>query len=289
MSGSFKFIKDTFPEIAEDGKKAKSYLKNDAAACMLYISRVLDGVVKTVCREENISLKSDGQDRTLSELIDELADRRIIDRKILRTMHNMRIFRNKNAHNEDTSFKENTRLLKKAVFLCRWLKKNYGNTSGEQEPHSHIRISITDIMSEYKQDSSAASRKYEGKTITLTGGKILKVTQAGYGDNALVVSLLSSAEKISGMMTTTYKVDCYFPSSLQDKVNTLKTGQNFTATGIWRNRRLVNCVWHSEGTKRFRQKAHRRSEWSKDKAFFFWIAIIIAAISIIYHLITKGL
>lgn len=115
MNGSFNFIGNIFPEIAEDAHRAESYLYTDSEACTLYISRVLDGIVKRGCTSENISLKVDGKDRGLAELIDELAQRRIADTKTIRTMHSMKISRNKNAHNEDT-------FLKRQNFNPNWRK-----------------------------------------------------------------------------------------------------------------------------------------------------------------------
>ena len=85
MAGSFEFIRDIFPEIAEDAEKAESYLHTDNAACTLYISRVLDSIIKAACKSGNITLKSDGKERGLAELIDELAEKRIADRRIVRT------------------------------------------------------------------------------------------------------------------------------------------------------------------------------------------------------------
>ena len=76
MPGSFEFMRRQFPEIAEDGEKAESYLHTDSAACTLYISRILDGVVKTACKSGSIALKSEGQDRNLVELIDELGEKK---------------------------------------------------------------------------------------------------------------------------------------------------------------------------------------------------------------------
>ena len=198
-------------------------------------------------------------------------------------MHSMRIFRNKNAHNEDTSQNDNARLLKQARSLCKWLVKN---NSPEHNKSSRTRISITDIMKEYRQDAFSAGRKYDGRALTLTGGKILKVTQSGYGNNSLVVSLLSPpAETDSGMTSTTYKVDCYFPESLKYKIDTLKPGQSFTATGTWENRRLINCVWEA-GCKKHRE--HGSREWS-DKDALFVLALIIVIIGLIYQFITGGL
>ena len=273
MSGRFEFIRDIFPEIAEYAQKAESYLHTDNAACTLYISRVLDGIIKAACKSGNIPLKADGKERTLAELIDDLSEKRIADRKIVRTLHSMRIFRNKNAHNEDTSPENNKKLIRQARDLCKWLMRIT----------TQNRISIIDIMQEYREDPSAAGRKYEGRLLTLTGGKVLKVQHSAHGDGAIAVTLVSSPqENASGYGITTYKADCLFPMSLESRVNSLKPGQNFTATGTWEHNGLEKCVWQADRPK---YSGNRRREWSY-KDYLFWFFMTIAAICCIYQLLT---
>ncbi len=272
MAYSFGFIRDIFPEIAEDAEKAESYLHTDSAACTLYISRVLDGIIKTACKSGNIPLKADGKERGLAELIDELSEKHIADRRTVRTLHSMRIFRNKNAHNEDTSPENNKKLIRQARDLCKWLARITAQN----------RISITDIIQEYKKDPRAAGRKYEGRTLTLTGGKVLKVQRSAYGNGALAVTLVSSPlENASGYGSTTYKADCLFPMDMEARINSLKPGQNFTATGIWERNRLVNCVWQADHPKYSR---NRRREWNGKDAWF-WFVFTIIVLSCIYHVL----
>ena len=286
MPGSFDFMRSKFPEISDDGQKAENYLFTDNAACMFYISRVFDNILKTLCTLNNINLKSEGRDRNLSELIDELKQKKIISGKITRILHSMRIFRNKNAHNEDTSQKENIMLLKQAETLCEWLMKNYGGNKSvitENANLSHVTISITDLMNEYEQDSISAGKKYNGRHMTITGGRVLKVRRSQEGENAFVVSLLSSPENVSAVMSTVHKVDCYFPLSLEERLSTLTPGKNFTATGTWHGQKLKNCTWKSEGKKRnifSRKKYDEAKSWYVNKIFLplLIIAVILAVL-----------
>ena len=283
MSGSFDFMRSKFPEISEDGQKAENYLFKDNAACVFYISRVFDNILKTLCTLNNISLKSEGKDRNLSELIDELKDKKIIGGKILRILHSMRMFRNKNAHNEDTSQKDSVMLMKQARTLCEWLVKNYGGNKSvitENTNLSHATISINEIMNEYEQDSSSAGKKYNGRRVTIKGGHVLKVKRVG---DAFVVTLLSKPEDNSAVMTTVHKVDCYFPSRLEERLRTLTPGKNFSATGTWQNGKLKNCTWKAEGKKRNiffsrRSDGEGRSvrKWRfKEKLLFAWIIVCL--------------
>ena len=262
MAGKFEFLRDKFPDIAEDGEKAETYLYTDNAACMLYISRVFDNFVKELCKANNIDLKSDGQDRTLAELIDELARRRIVWGRRLGLMHKIRIFRNKNAHNEDTSQNDNIQLLKQVRTLCVWLARN-------QTKEGQSRLSIIDIMSSFKRNPVLARNKYEGRTLTITGGKVLKVAQTG---NEFSVSLVSSLAD-----NTVYRVDCVFPASMEAQLRTLKPGQFFTATGTWRGRNLMDCVWDSGRPQRTKQRS-RRWTWRDRAALIYIIIFIIIAI-----------
>ena len=270
MAGKFEFLRDKFPEIAEDGEKAENYLYTDNAACMLYISRVFDNFVKELCKANNIDLKSDGQDRTLADLIDELARRRIVWGRRLGLMHKIRIFRNKNAHNEDTSQNDNIQLLKQVRSLCLWLART-------QTKEGQSRISIIDIMRSFKRNPVLARNKYEGRTLTLTGGKVLKTARSAYMGGAISVTLVSSPAD-----NTVYKVDCLFPLSMEQRVNSLKHGQNFTATGTWEGNRLINCVWQSDYPK-YSGNKHRKL---RDKDYWFWFVMTIAAICCIYQLLT---
>lgn len=272
MAGKFKFLRNKFPEIAQDGEKAESYLYTDNAACMLYISRVFDNVVKELCRANNIGLKSDGQDRTLAELIDELARRKIVHGRRLGLMHKIRIFRNKNAHNQDTSQNDNIQLLKQVRTLCVWLVRN-------QTPEDTSRISIIDIMSSFKRNPVLARNKYEGRTLTLTGGKVLKVTPMG---NEFSVSLVSSPAD-----NTVYRVDCVFPARMEPQIRTLKPGQFFTATGTWRGRNLMDCVWDSGRPQKTRQRS-RRWTWRDRLAPIYIILFIIMAIIFLIEWLKGG-
>lgn len=253
MPGGFEFMKGKFPEIAEDGQKAENYIFTDNAACMLYISRVFDGAVKTVCRLNNISLKSEDRERNLSDLIDELQQKKIVRGNILRIMHNMRVFRNKNAHNEETSQKDSLNLLEQARTLCEWLMKNYGKddpVSKKKKNLSHIKISLIGLMSEYGRNPVSAKKKYEGRPMTITGGRVLKVKRSEYGEDAFIVSLVSSPVNNSALMSTVYKADCYFPLKFESQLSTLTPGKNFSTTGTWQGGKLKNCVWKAEGKRR---------------------------------------
>ena len=286
MSGSFDFMREKFPEISDDGQKAENYLFTDNAACVFYISRVFDNILKTLCTLNNINLKSEGKDRNLSDLIDELKQKKIISGKILRILHNMRMFRNKNAHNEDTSEKDSIELLKQARVLCKWLMKSYGGNASESKEsndRSHINISITDLMNEYERDKTSAGRKYEGRQMTITGGHVLKVKRSAYGEDAFIVILMSKPEDKSAVMSTVHKVDCYFPLRLEERLSTLTPGKNFTATGTWQNGKLKNCTWKTEGKRRNIFFSRRRDgekhsvrKWRfKEKLLFAWLIICL--------------
>ena len=136
----------------------------------------------------------------------------------------------------------------------------------------------------------SSGHKYEGRALTLTGGKVLKVQRSAYGNGAIAVSVTlvsSPLENASGMSSTTYKADCLFPIDLESRVNSLKPGQNFTATGIWERNRLVNCVWQADHPK---YSGNRRSDLrereKREKEFLEWFILMIVIISIVYQLMT---
>ncbi|MBQ4432421.1 MAG: DUF4145 domain-containing protein [Synergistaceae bacterium] len=292
MAGSFDFIRDKFPEISEDAEKAESYLHTDNAACVFYISRVFDGALKTLCRCNNISLIADGRERTSSDLIDELKQKKIAGGKILRILHSMRMFRNKNAHNEDTSQKDSAMLLKKAKTLCKWLMENYGEydlPGTDNETPTHITISLTDLMTEYERNPSATDKKYKGKRMTITGGRVFKVERSGSFEGGFVVSLLSRPSDKSAVIRTVHKVDCYFPARMEDKLANLKPGRNFTATGTWQGKKLTNCVWKAEGKRRnfFRRGnfTHGTTSWGMR---VLRLAVVLAIMAFIMTILGKN-
>ena len=285
MSGTFDFIRAKYPEIAQDGEKAESYLFSDDNACMFYISRVFDNVLKAACGAKNITLKEEnGQERKLIDLIDELAEKKLADKKTLRILHNMRKFRNKNAHNEAVSFNDNLNLFKQAELLCRWLMKLSGNDkSYNDNNHSDDgKISILNLMKEYQRDFTYAEKKYNGRTLTLIGGRVLKVQSSNEG-NIVTLSSAEVYDKKSGIGVK-YQVDCYFSS---ERVKALKPGQNFTATGIWKRNKLINCVWITERPAAERnvtytpenrpQRKRTRKMRLKDKILAVWLILGLAA------------
>ena len=116
--------------------------------------------------------------------------------------------------------------------------------------------------------------------MTITGGRVLKVKR---GEDSFVVSLLSTPENVSAVMSTVHKVDCYFPLKLETRLMTLTPGKNFTATGTWHGQKLKNCTWKSEGKKRnifSRKKYDDAKSWYVNKIFLplLIIAVILAVL-----------
>ena len=242
---------ENFAAVSADIEKAEGYLYTDSAACMTYISRALEGTVKAVCEARNIPLRSDGQDRKLVELIDELGRRKIAGRKILHLLHNLRMHRNRNAHNESVSLADNMKLIEEAREVHEW----FANVSGQKkqaapqkERHddsSYVKTSLNAIMNEYARNPAAASRKYEGKLITITGATVQAVRRSGQSDE-IIVTLLSKYETVQSGASIAYNADCFYPARHEARVRNLKEGEKFAATGIWKGRKLTGCVWSSD-------------------------------------------
>ena len=137
LAGRFDFLRKDFPNIAEDGNSADNFLNSKTEICMMYVGRLFDGVVKTLCSRNGINTISEeyhGKDRDNFELIRELLNRGIIDTKIYRILENLRHYRNANAHNEDHSRNQCIDALNQSLDLCKWLAGIYGTKPSKSKP-----------------------------------------------------------------------------------------------------------------------------------------------------------
>ena len=122
MQSNFEFLREKFPELADDGRKAEKYLYSDNEVCMFFISRIFDNIVKYICKFHDV--KNNGTN--LAEPISELFRNKAIDESIYLTLEMMRTFRNGNAHNKDYSLNDSMILLQVSHFMCEWLMETYG-------------------------------------------------------------------------------------------------------------------------------------------------------------------
>lgn len=286
---------EKFAEISVNIQKAESYLYTDSAACMTYISRALEGIVKSVCEAKNIPLKSDGQERKLAELIDELGLRKIAGNKILHTLHNLRIHRNRNAHNEIVSLADNMKLIEQAHTIYEWCmkisgqKKHVPSQNERSNDASYVKISVNALMNEYARNPSEASRKYDGKLITILGGNVQSVRKTEDSDD-VILTLLSEYEATQSGASIAYKVECFYPARHEGRVRQLKKGQKFAATGIWRGGKLTGCVWSSDKVSVHPQSPRRNStkQTGHNKTPFLLRAVIVAVIIIIIIILSRN-
>ena len=274
-------------EISADIERAEGYLYTDSAACMTYISRALEGMVKSVCEAKNIPLKSDGQDRKLAELIGELGRRKIAGGKILHLLHDLRIHRNMNAHNESVSLADNMKLIEEARAVHEWhakisgQKRHVPSQNGRSDDASYVKISVNALMNEYTRNPSAASKKYDGKLLTLLGGTVQSVRQSERSDE-VILTLLSNYESTQSGVSIAHKVECFYPARHGRRIKSLKEGQKFAATGIWKGRKLTGCVWSSDKVSVNPQSSgHEGRNHSGHEGIPFLLRVIIAAAIII--------
>lgn len=134
MAGNFEFLRNKFPDLAENGAKAESYLDSDNKACMSYISAIFDSALKHICKFNGIDTSTEDK---YAEWIVELRTRGIIDYNMNKTLHDLRIARNAHSHNEDNSFTASYRqtLLAQCLTVCTWLNNKYGSTQQRKTSH----------------------------------------------------------------------------------------------------------------------------------------------------------
>lgn len=143
MAGDFEFLRNKFPDLAENGAKAESYLYSDNKACMSYISTIFDSALKRICKFNGIDISTEDK---YAEWIVELRNRGIIDYNMNNTLHDLRLARNAHSHNEDNSFTASHRktLLSQCLTVCTWLNNKYGST---QQRKTTIKISTPIVTS----------------------------------------------------------------------------------------------------------------------------------------------
>ena len=237
--GKFDFVQAKFPELAEYGNKAESFLNSDLETCGYHLSRVFESSIEIICGLNNVSTKeSDGKDREKREIIDELQNAGVIDSNIARTLTSMRRTRNKVAHNDNITPSEIRAFFQDSLSVCNWLmQKDRGSVKTStrpqasqtvSQPSTHGALTINKILEDYRRNSIVAEEKYEGKRITIKG-RI-------YSVGKYYVLLEDEDDELYADGS----VYCYFRQDAKDLLRKLKSGQKFTVTGTW-------CYWNDDG------------------------------------------
>lgn len=251
--GRFDFVQAKFPELAEYGNKAESFLNSDPATCGYHLSRVFESSIEIICGLNNVSTKGvDGKDRDKIEIIDELQNTGVIDSNIARTLTSMRRTRNKVAHNDNITSSEISAFFQDSLSVCSWLMQNVrGSVKSSTRPQSsrtvsqpstkrqpaqtvrqtstHDGLTISKIDEDYRRNSIVAEEKYEGKRITING-RILSVGK--------YYVLLDDGDGFDCVYCSFSQYDEYL-------LRELKSGQKFTVRGTFSRRGgsdyLNNC------------------------------------------------
>ena len=128
MAGEFDFLRKKFPDLADDGAKAESYINSDNEACVFFISRAFSRALRHICSFNGITaVNNSSLERADNvDIINLLRGRGIIDLRIYCILDNLRRFRNANSHTEDNTKTDSLFLMEQLRMLCECLMEKYG-------------------------------------------------------------------------------------------------------------------------------------------------------------------
>lgn len=133
MDANFSFLRKRFPVLANFGDLAERYCYTDSNSCLMKLGMIGETIVKLMFSYDNLTPpKEDNAARRIGVLFDE----GLITRDIADVFHALRKVRNKAAHeNYSSSKEETTTLLQMAYSLCEWFFETYGDWNYQNKPY----------------------------------------------------------------------------------------------------------------------------------------------------------
>jgi len=142
-SSNFKFLMAYWPDMAEIGATAETYLFTDSTACIFKLGLLGERVVNEIVKAEKLNIPNE---ETQANKIKVLKREGLIPKNIDDILFALRKARNDAVHEGKSTFENADTLLKMTFNLCEWFMEVYGDWS--YEPQSFVEPEKKDESSE---------------------------------------------------------------------------------------------------------------------------------------------
>ncbi len=123
MSGSFNFLEDEFPDLADQGNAAEACLESDPAACMLQLGSIGEAVVERMLACDRISLPAAAD---AEERIRVLRREGLLPQDLADALCAMQWMGGRAASGHGATAADARAMLETAHDLCTWFRQAYG-------------------------------------------------------------------------------------------------------------------------------------------------------------------
>ena len=141
MKSNFEVLEAYWPELAQLGETAETYLYSDPNACIYKLGLLGERVVQNLLAYEKISV---AEETTHAEKIQIAKRSGLIPQNIDDILYALRKGRNDAVHNAVNSLDRAKTLLRMAHRLCTWFMEVYGDWSFQAKPYHEPLPNTTD-------------------------------------------------------------------------------------------------------------------------------------------------
>lgn len=153
MKSNFQFLEKYWPELAQLGATAETYLFTDSNACIYKLGLLSERLVTNLLAYEKISV---AEETTNAEKIQIAKRSGLIPKNIDDILYALRKGRNDAVHNATDSLDQAKTLLRMAHRLCCWFMEVYGdwNYKAEEYHEPERPVTDTDLMEKIKKQEA---------------------------------------------------------------------------------------------------------------------------------------
>ena len=153
MRSNFQFLEKYWPELAQLGASAETYLFTDPNACIYKLGLLGERIITNLLSYEKITV---AEETTNAEKIQIAKRSGLIPKNIDDILYALRKGRNDAVHNATNSLDQAKTLLRMAHRLCGWFMEVYGDWNYKAEDYIEPErpIADTDLLAKIKEQEA---------------------------------------------------------------------------------------------------------------------------------------